>query len=92
VPIILFRGRKLVVIMRQKKELRGRGLSEFSKHLSEFRRPRSFFLTHNMQLILFLEIKIDVESAVFGAEGKVYIFIKGFYGYRIIVELRRGEP
>ena len=33
--------------MGQKKELRGRGLSEFSKYLSEFRRPRSFFLTHH---------------------------------------------
>jgi DNA-nicking Smr family endonuclease len=32
--------------MCQKKELRGRGLSEFSKSLSEFRRPRCFFPTH----------------------------------------------
>ena len=53
IPIV----KEFIWIMRQKKELRGRGLSEFSKPLFEFRRPRCFFLTH---------IKpIDIESIWF---------------------------
>jgi hypothetical protein len=51
---------------------------ELGQRLGKLRQSSAsqhFFLTYIPQLILFLEIKIDVESAVFGAEGKVYIFI-----------------